>query len=73
MTEQKLKKLIAFIIDPDYVVMWNDGYDKYMVLKDNVHEHDDELKVGFKDFRAMYVDINSCNDNDFLFFNKEIS
>lgn len=71
MNEQELKNLIAIIEDSDYIVMWNDGYDKYIILNNIVHDYDDELRVNFQDFSGKYVDLHSCVDLDFLAFRVE--
>ena len=72
MTEKFLKNLIAMIEDPDYIVMWNDGYDKYIILNDYVHIHDDELKVYFKDHSVKYIDLYGCfEERDFLYFKEK--
>ena len=70
MTEQDLKNLIEFIESKDYTVMWNDGYDKYIILKEEVYKHDDELKVYFENFGVKYIDLYGCNHDDFLVFYK---
>jgi hypothetical protein len=70
MTDQYLKNLIAFIEDPNYTVLWNDGYDKYMLLNNIVHRYDDEIKVFFTDHRPKYVDLNNVTCHDFLYFKK---
>jgi len=72
MTKQHLKNLIASIKNPDIIVMWNDGYDKYIILNNIVHEYDDdELRVNFKDFIDRHVDLYNCSKDDFLIFQKE--
>ncbi len=72
MTEKYLKNLIEFIKNKDYIVMWNDGYNKYIILNNIVHDYDDELRVNFTNFSGKYVDLYSCDFNDFLCFNKEL-
>jgi len=72
MNEKFLKNLIAMIEDPDYIVMWNDGYDKYIILDNYVYVHDDELKVYFKQFKEKYIDLHSCSEErDFLYFKEK--
>jgi len=71
MTEQNLEKFIKFILDPDYVVVWNDGYDKYIILNNYVYNYNNELKVYFKQFREKYIDLHSCVSSDFIFLKKE--
>ena len=61
-----IKKLIAFIECPGHTVLWNDGNDKYVILKNVVYEHDDELKIYFKYHSKKYIDLYNCVPSDFL-------
>jgi len=72
MAEQFLSKLIAIIENPNYVVMWNDGSDKFYLLKNKVHYGNvDEARVFFQGFRDKYLDIYNTTVQDFKFFGKE--
>jgi hypothetical protein len=73
MTDKNLKNLIGFIKNKDYTVMWNDGYDKYIILKEEVREYSYQLKVYFQDFQVKHIDLRNCDFADFLIFNKELS
>ena len=71
MNDEQLKRIKTFIEDQDIVVMWNDGYDKYIILNNVVHKCGDELYVNFKDHRGKHIDLNNCVLSEFLIFRKE--
>lgn len=71
MAKQFLSKLKSIIEDPNYVVMYNDGSDKFYILKNKIYYHDDEAKVFFQGFRGEYIDIYNITVQDFKFFGKE--
>ena len=72
MAEQFLPKLISIIEDPNYVVMYNDGTDKFYLLENKVHYgNNDEAKVFLQGFGGKYLDIYNTTVHDFKFFGKE--
>ena len=73
MTEKELKDIVDFIEDKNYMVMWNDGYDKYIILREQVQKRDGELMVFFENFMSKHIDLYNCDYKDFLISNKELS
>jgi len=69
--QHKLNRLIAYIEDPSYIVMYVNK-DIYFPLADKIHSKDDELQVYFKNLRDKYVDLfNIVVEEDVKIF-KEI-
>jgi hypothetical protein len=73
MIESNLTYLVGIIEDKDCMVMWNDGYGKYVILREQVQKRDGELMVFLEDFMSKHIDLYNCDYNDFLFFNKILS
>ncbi len=66
MNEKDLKNLIAVIDNPDYTVLWNDGYDKYILLGSHVYREEHEIRVPFQNFISKHVDLYNCDLRDFI-------
>ena len=72
MPEKFLENLIAIIENSNYVVLWNDGSNKFYILKNKVHYGDvDEARVYFQGFKDKYIDIYNTAVDDFKFFGQE--
>jgi len=68
-----LERLIDYIKNPEYTVMWKNGKGHYL-LGDTVRYHDDELKVDVKGIIGVadaYIDLYNVNMEDIKIF-KEI-
>ncbi len=66
-----LLKLIRYIKDPDYVVMWNDPHSGNFILSNKIIEKDDELKVYFPSL-LKYIDLYNITTEDIKVY-KEVT
>lgn len=60
MTEDKLKKLIKIIEDPNYIIMWVDPYGVKEELNNKIKKENDEIIVFIKG-SIRYIDLYNIN------------
>lgn len=54
---KKLKRIIRFIKDPNYVIMWTDPIGGNFLLTNKTIEENEELRVYLQGFLGKYIDL----------------
>lgn len=61
---KKLKRIIKYIEDPSYVVMWTDPIGGNFLFVNKTVEEDGELKVYLQGFLGKYIDLYNITTED---------